>query len=400
MLARGMLSNFELRRTGISFFWIFIFLSFGIGMICFPVVVLRAARRGLEVWWEIVLPSLLPFFIISDLLMNLGFIAFFGTFLEPVMRPLFNLPGSGGFILAVSYLSGFPLCAVLTARLRQTNLCTKDEGERLLSFTSNASPLFMLGAVSAGMFQNPALGPLIAGIHYFSNFLCGVILKFFSRISPGHPPRSGTSKESLLASALRAFQKASRLTEQGFGALLGETIRNTTITLLTIGGFITLFSVLLGILQAVGFFAAITKILNPLAAFFNFDPSLFRPLLYGFFEITIGINEASKVNGSLLQQLMMVEAILAWNGLAVQAQVAGMVAGSDLRILTYILTRFLQAAIAVSLTCIFTCSPVQAILAISPRDPLVWAAVFLTGAITFCIISFARSFRKKVIIIR
>ncbi|HBG22387.1 MAG TPA: sporulation integral membrane protein YlbJ, partial [Peptococcaceae bacterium] len=122
-----------------------------LGVICYPAASFQAAQRGLQTWWEIVVPSLLPFFIIAELLMNLGFVAFLGTLMDPAMRPLFNLPGSSGFILAVSYLSGFPLCAILCNKLRRENQCTKDEGERLLAFTSNASPLFMLGAISMAM---------------------------------------------------------------------------------------------------------------------------------------------------------------------------------------------------------------------------------------------------------
>ncbi|MDH7576820.1 MAG: nucleoside recognition domain-containing protein [Bacillota bacterium] len=281
-----------------------------------------------------------------------------------------------------------------------------------MAFTSNASPLFMLGAISVGMLQNPALGPLIAGIHYFSNFLCGIILKFLTRSPSGCFPQPGKIKKSLLVYAIRTCQKASFLKEKSFGSLLGDTIRNASITLLTIGGFITLFSVLIGILQAVGLFSAIITILEPLTAFFNLDPSFFRALLYGFFEITIGIKEASKINGSLLHQLMIIEAILAWNGLAVQAQVTGMIIGSDLRILIYILTRFLQVSIAVLVTYIFTFLPLQEILSLpvfekewaSSWSP-VWFSIFPVGVFLFLIISgyslsLLKSVRKKIIIIR
>ena len=151
------------------------------------------------------------------------------------MRPLFNLPGCSGFIIAVSYLSGFPLCAILSNQLRRSGLCTKNEGERLLSFTSNASPLFMLGAVSIGMYSNPTLGPLIAGIHYLSNLLCGLVLKAFS---PLHTS-AVTKKNKLFRGALKAFANSSQIKTKSFGQLLGETIRNTSLTMLTIGGFIT-----------------------------------------------------------------------------------------------------------------------------------------------------------------
>lgn len=346
----------SLRTLYATLFWIVVCLCFGIGIIRFPAVVFAAARRGLLTWWEIVLPSLLPFFIVSELLMGLGFVALFGALLEPAIRPLFNLPGSSGFIIAVSYLSGFPLCAVLTSRIRRDRLCTRDEGERLIAFTSNASPLFMLGAVSVGMYRNPALGPLIAGIHYLSNLLCGLFLKFiFLSPAPGSKP-TDTPKLGL-AAKVESLMRASRLEKQSFGSLLGETIQKTSITLLTIGGFITLFSVAIGIMEAAGWFNVLIDLLTPVGQLLHMETGMMRALFYGLFEITIGINEASKSSGSFLQQLLVIEALLAWNGLAVQAQVAGMMVESDLRVWPYLLTRCLQVPLAVLITYLATQLP-------------------------------------------
>jgi len=346
-------------------------------MVCFPAIVFTAAKRGLQTWWEIVLPSLLPFFIISELLMNLGFVSLLGRILDPVMKPLFNLPGCSGFILGVSYLSGSPLCAILTARLRKADLCTKDEGERLIAFTSNASPLFMLGAVSVGMFGNPALGPFIALIHYVSNLLCGFFLKLFAKAKPKREIKRNRS--SLNCSIRDVFKGDSHLKGSSFGSLLGETVRNASTTLLTIGGFITLFSVLIGIMQATGIFPLVLKL--PFARMSNIDTSLVRSLLYGFFEMTIGINEVSKSSGSLLQQLIIIEAILAWNGLAIHAQVAGMLLGTDLSIFPYLITRILQVPLAVLLTYLFFPLFLQQHIATATHPPTtapVWHALMLT----------------------
>ena len=104
----------------------------------------QAALEGLKVWWEIVFPSLLPFFIIAEILMGLGVVHFLGALLEPLMRPLFKVPGVGAFAMAMGLASGYPIGAKITANLRQKNLCTKTEGERLLSFTNTAEPLLRL----------------------------------------------------------------------------------------------------------------------------------------------------------------------------------------------------------------------------------------------------------------
>src|SRR5690625_7139719 len=66
-------------------------------LIKFPDQSLEASIRGLKMWWEVVFPSLLPFFITAELLIGFGIVQFIGALFEPIMRPLFNVPGVGSF---------------------------------------------------------------------------------------------------------------------------------------------------------------------------------------------------------------------------------------------------------------------------------------------------------------
>jgi nucleoside recognition membrane protein YjiH len=80
-----------------------------LSMLIFPKETYEAATLGLNTWWTIVFPSLLPFFIIAELFLGLGVVHFISILLEPVMRPIFNLPGSAAFVVALGYSSGFPV---------------------------------------------------------------------------------------------------------------------------------------------------------------------------------------------------------------------------------------------------------------------------------------------------
>lgn len=123
-----------------------------ISLIAFPQDSVNASIRGLDMWWKIVFPSLLPFFIVSEMLIGFGVVKFIGVLLEPLMRPLFRVPGVGGFVWAMGMASGYPAGAKLTARLRQEGQLTKIEAERLVTFTNCSNPLFIFGAVSVGFF--------------------------------------------------------------------------------------------------------------------------------------------------------------------------------------------------------------------------------------------------------
>jgi hypothetical protein len=71
-----------------------------IAMVQYPKPTFDAAIMELNLWWNVVFPSLLPFFILSEILMGLGVVHFIGVLLEPLMRPVFNVPGIGAFALS------------------------------------------------------------------------------------------------------------------------------------------------------------------------------------------------------------------------------------------------------------------------------------------------------------
>lgn len=194
-----MLKNNARRGDAIRLLWTLSALVFVLSMVSCPQIVFEGAALGLKTWWNIVFPALLPFFIASELLMSFGLVHFMGELLDPVMRPLFNVPGSGSFVMAVGFTSGYPIGSMVTARLRKEGLCSRVEAERLMSFTNNSSPLFMLAAVAVGMFNNPGLGVLIAGTHYLSNITLGLILRFYSSKEGGMPRQTSTGERNPIA---------------------------------------------------------------------------------------------------------------------------------------------------------------------------------------------------------
>src|SRR5690606_29938326 len=103
-----------------------------ITIILFPKEALEASIKGLDTWWRVVFPALLPFFIVAELLIGFGVVKFIGVLLEPFMRPIFRVPGVGGFVWAMGVASGNPAGAKFTVRLRQENQLTKTEAERLV----------------------------------------------------------------------------------------------------------------------------------------------------------------------------------------------------------------------------------------------------------------------------
>lgn len=87
--------NTNYRLLLMPYFMAFIACFITICMVQYPKDVFDSAVMGLNLWWNVVFPALLPFFILSEILMGLGVVHFIGVLLEPLMRPLFNVPGVG-----------------------------------------------------------------------------------------------------------------------------------------------------------------------------------------------------------------------------------------------------------------------------------------------------------------
>lgn len=319
---------------------------FILSMIMKPGVVFAGSVTGLKTWWNIVFPSLLPFFIASELLIGFGIVRFMGVLLEPVMRPIFNVPGSGSFVMAMGYTSGFPIGAVITTRLRENGLCTRLEAQRLLAFTNNSSPLFMLVAVPVGMFNNPALGYIIAGAHYLANLTLGLLLRFYGRKDPEASLQPKTPAGNIFLRAVQEMLLVQREDPRPVGKILGDAVKNSVNTLLNIGGFIILFAVVIQLLSEHGCISILADVLGTVMVPLGFSPVVMPALASGLFEMTIGTRLVAESPAPLSQQLTAVAVILAWSGISVQAQVASIIAGTDIRLLPFILARLAHSALA------------------------------------------------------
>lgn len=124
-----------------------LFVFFTISLVFFSKTNLIASKSGFKLWANNVVPSLFPFFIATNLLSHTNIINHISKYFNKIMRPLFNVPGESAYAFIVGLISGYPVGAKIVTDLRNNNLCTKDEGERMLCFTNNSGPLFVIGTV-------------------------------------------------------------------------------------------------------------------------------------------------------------------------------------------------------------------------------------------------------------
>ena len=153
-------------------------------LLLYPESCLESARTGLNLWFTVVLPSLLPFMVASFVLLETGIVRLISYIFAPVTRVLFAAPGESIYVFFVSAFSGYPVGAKLASELYAKEQISERDAQSIIRFTSVSGPVFMTGAVCAGMLGLPEAGIYLALTHYLSAILVGIIFRFFQPEPP------------------------------------------------------------------------------------------------------------------------------------------------------------------------------------------------------------------------
>ena len=304
------------------------FLLFTICLIIFSKSNIQAVRNSLNIWFNNVIPSLFPFFIATELLNHTNIPKVFGNMFNKIMRPIFNVPGIGAYALIMGIISGYPVGAKIVTNFRNQNLCTKEEAERLITFTNNSGPLFILGTVGISLFFDYSIGLLLLFTHILACISVGIIFRFWK------------SKEK---EKRNTYITNNNITFNSLGEILSKSIISAINSVILIGGFIVLFGIVLSILQK-------TYILNflkipfiPIFNLLNIKTEFITPILTGILELTNGVTTISTIpNKTLATNIIISAFLLGFGGISIMLQVLSIISKSDISIKPYILGKLLQ----------------------------------------------------------
>lgn len=280
------------------------------------------AHDGLKLCAEMLVPSLLPFFVVSGLLRAWGLPGILGRLLEAPAARIWGVDGAciSAFLLGI--LGGYPLGAATIGQLRADGAITREEGERALAFCSNTGPAFLLGAAGMGVFHSRRAGFLLCGAHVLSAVLIGMLVSRRSRIET---PR----ERSYIAVA-------------SVSNALPEAVEQAARALLSVSAFVVLFSVLTGLLTHIGYLPALA---GRLSADTGMELTAARALFTGLLEIGsgLGVMRGLAPTGG---NLALAAFLLSFGGLAVWCQTLGVISESDLTGRYYLPGKLLQGVIA------------------------------------------------------
>lgn len=164
---------------------------FGAALLFFPDVSAAAAREGVALCLQTVLPSLFPFFVLSSLLVQSDVPRLLSRAMAGVMYPLFGVSGAGASALILGLLGGYPVGARTVAELYGRGEIAREEAEQLLAFCNNSGPGFFLGVCGTAVFGSARAGMYLYLIHVGAALVTGVLL----RRDLGLPRRKAVSRQ-------------------------------------------------------------------------------------------------------------------------------------------------------------------------------------------------------------
>lgn len=303
-----------------------------LALMFWPQESMAAAREGLKLCYNVIIPSLFPFFVLSALVVDLGLAGYLGRALEGIMRPLFNVPGACASAFALGFVGGYPVGARTALSLYQKGMCTKTEAERLLSFCNNSGPAFILGVVGAGVFASSRVGVLLYLAHAAASVCVGVLFRFYKREKKGREARVSPKFEA-----------------ERFSVAFTGAVKNSFLSTLNICAFVVFFTVVIKLLFLSGFLPALAEAAGRLLAPLGFSRQWAERLLTGAIELSSGVWTLSGA-GTIAGKLSMAAFMLGWAGLSVHCQVLSFIGGSGLSVRTYIGGKFLHGGLSALFT--------------------------------------------------
>lgn len=276
---------------------------------------LSYAGLGLELWFQKMIPALLPFMILSGIMVRLKLTEKFSMAVYPVIHPLFRVRKNVCYAMLMGFLCGFPMGARVVDDLYSREMITRREAEYLLAFCNNIGPVYFCSFVLP-LLKRQLVLPYLFGM-YGIPLLYGLVLRY--TFFPDLGNLTETTEKRTARPQGGELVSCEHTRKPSFGGQLLEavnsSVQSSVQSILTLGGYMILFNLL--------------NLLPHLLL--QRPPVFFAPLL----EITGGL--------SMLRDSLPLYSLLAlsFGGLSCIAQTYSCIGQSDLSVGSYVLHKIL-----------------------------------------------------------
>ncbi len=294
-------------------------------ILAFPASSYQGAKKGLLLWFNTLLPTLLPFMILSNLIVYMRITAPLSRILYPVFHRIFRVSKNGCYPVLIGFLSGIPVGAKTTADMIERGELTASEGQYLLGLCNNASPMFIMSYISLTQLNRPDIRLILLLILYSSALVSALLWKALT-----------SSKRKVSGLSLSPENLAQEDTNRFDFKKVDKSIMDAFDIITRVGGYVILFSISAQIFSDTGS-----------------HNGLFKLLILGFLEITTGINKISTSALSMDMKIALITMITAFGGLSGMAQTNSVISNTRLSIHTYMFQKLLHMFIALIMAAVY-----------------------------------------------
>ena len=289
----------------IIFILIFIFGNF------FVIDLKSIILESSNIWLYNLVPSMLPFYVISDLLINYGLIDILAFLFKKIINKLFNVSENASFVIFFSMFTGFPSSAKYLKNLLDLNYISLEDANKIIRFTHFSNPLFIINVIGNTIIGNKKIGFLILLSHYLSNFIIGFLYR----------------KEQTQKITTKRVKNT-----KSFGSILTTSFINSFDSLLIVLGSLITFKILTSIIFR--YFG------------FNF-------IISSLLEITQGLFALKNLTLNIELKALIAVAMISFGGFCIHTQVYSILSETKISYKNYFFSRILHVIIATTILTLF-----------------------------------------------
>ena len=283
-----------------------------------PAESLSCAKAGMTLWLNTLIPTLLPFIILTGVLTHMDGIQKTLPRLEPFFRVLLGVNSWSGYIFILGMLCGYPLGAKLASDLYVSGRISKKEALYLTTFCNNPSPAFVITYLGKLCLKDAVPTRLIFISIFSADMICMLFFRFI------------IYKNRIYSSLIPAtsFAKTSGTISHKNENILDTCIMNGFETMARLGGYILLFSILAGCIR-----------------YYHPFPAFWQYLILSFTEITTGLSLIAVSGLPVTIRIIISVAAAASGGLCILAQTRSIL-HRDLSLLPYMFSKCICAMLS------------------------------------------------------
>ena len=292
-----------------------------------PELTINSMMQGILLWCTKILPALFPFFVLTKIISITGTFDYISNKLTPITKLIYKTSGISSYVYICSIISGYPIGSKMLSELYGLNKIDNNEAKTIMSFTSTSGPLFIIGTVGVGMFNNKTVGYIIILAHIVGSMLNGIIYSnIYKSKSTPHIYTQNTIN-------------------------LDDIINSSISSIFMVGAYISLFYMLTSIIDYY-------NVLNPLFLLINYitkiDINIISSLTYGILEVTKGCLMLSSINLPIELQIILSCALISFGGICIHLQSYTFIKKCNIPYKTFLLQKTTQTIISIILSIILT----------------------------------------------